>query len=414
MSTFDKLLAAEYKGISFLVDSEETSEGRKIAIHDYVNNSRRFVEDLGELPSTFSVDAFVHGDDAIQQSQDLRGVLRESTQGSLTLPHLGTFEVKPGPFTVKTTMSQVGRIDFKLTFYLSEAGIFPISQENTAANLGAQADATREGLEDNLGENLNVPESAATQALTEGKVLEAADVWDSIVATASGPTELLASVGQAIGEIRNTISTLVRAPELLAAKMTDIYNNFSALTVQLDNLSLGLGFGDGDEPTPTTTPDRTKREENRVLLNDFIKVNTLISIYEQSITVEFETTDSLANLLAQLQAAYDQVRESNIILLEPPVPGDIEQTNFTDSSIDTSVSTTVVDNFNSIRDIGTRILESKEQSTSQVTEVEVNNTSISLLTYQLYGDLSKVDSIARLNLDQNLANMSVTAKVLSE
>lgn len=414
MSTFDQLLSAEYKGISFLVDSEETSEGRKIAVHDYVNNSRRFVEDLGELPSTFSVNAFVHGDDCIQQSQNLRGVLRESTQGSLTLPHLGTFEVKPGPFTVQTKMTSVGRIDFKLTFYLSEAGIFPVSQENTLANLGAQADLTREGLSKNLSEGLVVPESEITQSVTEGKVLEAASTWDKVVATASGPADLLAKTSRTIGSIRTGISELVRTPELLAAQMTDVYNNFSALTLQLDTLSSSLGFGGGDELIDPNTQDRRDRKKNTDLLNDFIKVNSLLSIYEQSATLQFETTDSLNNLLLDIQDAYNEVRESDIILDEPTVAGGIEETNFTKSSIESSPSTTVVDNFNSVRDIGIRLLESKEQATNQVTDLEIYSTSISLITYQLYGDLDNLDNIARLNLDQDLSNLSNNIKVLSQ
>ena len=414
MSTFDQLLSAEFRGVTFLVETEETNEGRKIAVHDYVNNNKRFVEDLGELPSTFTVSAFVHGDDAIQQSNNLRIALRNSTQGSLTLPHFGTFDVKAGPFSAQTKMTKVGRVDFKLTFYLSEAGIFPVSQDSTAANLGAQSDLTRDGVSENLGENLNVPDSATTQALTEGKVLDATTLWDDIVSTATGATDLIADAGRIIGEIRSNVATLVRGPEILAARMNDLYNNFSALTLQLDSLSVGLLFGDGDINTPNTTPDRIERNQNATLLNDFIKVNTVIALLEQSSAQDFETEDQLNTILSRIQDAYSDVRESDILLLEPVVVGAIEQDNFTESSIDTSVSTSVIDNFNSVRDIGIRLLEEKEQSTSQVTDLEIIDTSISILAYQLYGDIERVDSLAKLNLDQNLSNMSVSAKVLSD
>lgn len=414
MSTFDKLLAAEFRGISFLVESEETSEGRKIAVHEYVNNSKRFVEDLGELPSTFTVSAFVHGDDAIQQANNLRVALSNSTQGSLTLPHFGTFDVKAGPYSVQTKMTAVGRVNFKLTFYLSEAGIFPVSQDSTSANLGAKSDLTRDGVSENLGDNMNVPQSATTQDLTEGKVLDATTLWDDMVSTASGATDLIAESGRIIGEIRSNVSALVRGPEILAARINDLYNNFTALTLQLDSISPGLFFGDDDIDIPPTTPDRVERKQNVDLFNDFIKVNTIISLLEQSSAQEFETNDQLTTVLDRIQLAYDEVRESDILLIEPVVEGAIEEDNFNESSIDSSASDAVIDNFNSVRDIGIRLLEAKEQSTSQVTDLDIIDTSISILTYQLYGDIDRIDSLAKLNLDQDLSNMSVSAKVLSD
>ncbi len=114
------------------------------------------------------------------------------------------------------------------------------------------------------------------------------------------------------------------------------------------------------------------------------------------------------------KAFYDEVRESDILLIEPVVEGAIEEDNFNESSIDSSASDAVIDNFNSVRDIGIRLLEAKEQSTSQVTDLDIIDTSISILAYQLYGDVDRVDSLAKLNLDQDLSNMSVSAKVLSD
>ena len=414
MSTFDKLLSAEFRGVSFLVESEETNEGRKISVHDYVNNNRRFVEDLGDMPSTFTVGAFVHGDDAIEQSRNLRTALSGKGKGSLTLPHFGTFDVKAGPYSASTKMTKVGRVDFKLTFYLSEAGIFPVSQDSTAANLGVQADSTRAGAAANLGDNMNVPASAATQALTEGKVLDATTLWDDIVSTATGATELIAQAGRIIGEIKSNVAALVRGPEILAARINDLYNNFSSLTLQLDSLSIGLIFGDNDSDIPQTTPDRVERKQNVDLFNDFIKVNAIVAILEQSSAQEFETSDQLSTVLDRIQAAYSEVRESDILLLEPVVAGAISQDNFNQDSISTAVSTSVIDTFNSVRDIGVRILEEKEQSTSKVTDLDIIDTSISLLAYQLYGNIDRVDSLARLNLDQDLSNMAVSAKVLSD
>lgn len=413
-TTFDKLLAAEFRGISFLVESEETSEGRKIAVHEYVNNNKRFVEDLGELPSTFTVSAFVHGDDAIQQADNLRGALSNSTQASLTLPHFGTFDVKAGPYSAQTKMTAVGRINFKLIFYRSEAGIFPVSQNSTSASLGAKSDLTRDGVAENLGDNMNVPKSATTQELTEGKVLEATTLWEDTVATATGATDLIAEAGRIIGEIRSNVSALVRGPEILAARINDLYNNFSALTLQLDSISPGLFFGDDDTDIPLTTPDRIERKQNADLFNDFIKVNAIVSLLEQSSVLEFETNDQLTTVLQRIQLAYDGVRESDILLIEPVVAGAIEEDNFNQSSIDSSVSDSVIDNFNSVRDIGIRLLEAKEQSTSQVTDLDIIDTSISILAYQLYGDVDRADSLAKLNLDQDLSNMSVSAKVLSD
>ena len=121
-----------------------------------------------------------------------------------------------------------------------------------------------------------------------------------------------------------------------------------------------------------------------------------------------------------LEEAYSDVRESDILLIEPPeeagvvVDGEVIAEDFTASALVTTQSTSVIDNFNSVRDIGIRLLEAKEQATGRVTEISIFDTSVSLLTYQLYGNLDRIDAIARLNPETSLANFSSTAKVLSD
>ena len=78
-----QLLPSSFRGVSFKIRGEVLpEEGRKIVLHEYVNSSARFVEDLGGIPSRFQVNAFVHGVDFRERSDALRAALNTKGAGS--------------------------------------------------------------------------------------------------------------------------------------------------------------------------------------------------------------------------------------------------------------------------------------------------------------------------------------------
>ena len=62
MTILENLNVASFRGARFLIKSHSTSGGRKTVNHEYPNSDRRFVEDLGELQETFSIQGIIHGD----------------------------------------------------------------------------------------------------------------------------------------------------------------------------------------------------------------------------------------------------------------------------------------------------------------------------------------------------------------
>ncbi|MEM7674700.1 MAG: DNA circularization N-terminal domain-containing protein, partial [Myxococcota bacterium] len=114
-----QLSAASFKGVQFFVRSEEqTDNGRRIVLHEYPNSDTRFVEDLGLVPTKFSVDAFVFGENYQDAQRELESVLNEEGPGQLILPTFGGFEAYALPYTVSAGQTEVGEVKFKLSFAL--------------------------------------------------------------------------------------------------------------------------------------------------------------------------------------------------------------------------------------------------------------------------------------------------------
>jgi len=86
MRDWSKLLSASYNGVSFHVDSEELSGGRRLAIHQTAGGEVPVIEDLGRATSTFSVTAYLAGDGADVQANVLIAMAGEPGPGLLTLP----------------------------------------------------------------------------------------------------------------------------------------------------------------------------------------------------------------------------------------------------------------------------------------------------------------------------------------
>jgi len=82
-----------FRNVPFLVESESSKHGHKIAIHDYVNSNKRFVEQLGLVPSEFSIVGYVNTTEQQGNARDRRDALidalNQTGSGILSHPYFG-------------------------------------------------------------------------------------------------------------------------------------------------------------------------------------------------------------------------------------------------------------------------------------------------------------------------------------
>jgi prophage DNA circulation protein len=143
----ENLRPASFRGVQFHVRDRGLSTGREIHNHEYPKRNSNFPEDMGKKTRTFSVDAYVLGDDYMSKRDALfRACEREGA--AQFVDHWGKSQrVVCTGCELKET-SDEGRIArFSLSFMEAGAGAMPLAIVATAARLaGAAGGAAAGGL----------------------------------------------------------------------------------------------------------------------------------------------------------------------------------------------------------------------------------------------------------------------------
>jgi hypothetical protein len=333
----EKLSFAGFKGVEFFVTNEtEETRGRKLAIHDYPNSSKRFVQDLGSLPSTFGVDAVVFGQEFLEKAIVLKSVLDEEGVGELVLPHLGSLDVVALPYSVDYSHKSIGVIRFKLKFTLSNADEIPSQARASAQDVIQKAKEAREENQNKLASEYKKPIGdisfiKATTDFTSG-VADTVENFTSEIVVANDQIQGI------VRDVQSDVSSIVVNPQILAEKL--IYGNvqlanglfatFSSLLTDpdlltnpnrpsvkklLDNITFGAAFNDlGTSSTssdlalwPSDTGDRVDRNNNRRAIVESVRYNTLLLAFEVAASYGYNTTEDIIAVTSDLEEAYTTV-----------------------------------------------------------------------------------------------------------
>ena len=116
MSYLDNLRPASFRGIAFLVPSDESSFGRRIETHAYPKRDDPYHEDLGQAPDSFTIEAVVSGDDFIARALALEEAIKASGHGQLVHPHYGLLQVVAIDGRRRHDNASVGEVRFSVTF----------------------------------------------------------------------------------------------------------------------------------------------------------------------------------------------------------------------------------------------------------------------------------------------------------
>lgn len=117
MSWIEELQTASYKGISFETKALGETGGKKGSEHDFPQRDGGSVEDLGNKIRSFSIEAFVSGDNYKTARDDLRSALESSGQGELIHPTHGSLTVLPTSWSISENIIEEGGFArFSITF----------------------------------------------------------------------------------------------------------------------------------------------------------------------------------------------------------------------------------------------------------------------------------------------------------
>jgi prophage DNA circulation protein len=409
-----QLLSASFKGVTFRVRNEiQDPSGRRIILHEYPNSNQRFVEDLGQIPQIFKVEAFIHGANYLTQARALEAKLNESGPGELVLPTFGSFTAYALPHRAEATQNNVGEIKYSLEFALGRPTAGPTTRENEIEDLYDTADNARAEVQIALALLWEQPTTALNIATTNYDILQTVQSMvnqynrlfntGSLTAFQDTANRVTRDRGVLLQDGTALANALVQgtpsSPGLWQQASQGIPNGIGT-----DASLAGVNFGatlstqsqeifqiaEEDKQAkgeilssesftsfingwPDTTPIRIERNNNRSCLVHVFRICALLTAYEQAAAATYTTENQVNAVREQLYQAYDVVMREGV-----------EQ-----SAAHTEIMAVpqIRDTVGQVRNIAGEILERKSQNSPGLTTIDLPAPRSSVeLAYLLYAE----------------------------
>lgn len=392
-----QMLEASFRGVNFRVHSEASDAGRKIVLHELLNSSERFVEDLGEVPVKFSIEAFVHGIGFRDNATRLETALRQEGVGRLVLPTFGALDVFALPYTKTAIQTGIGEIKFSLEFAVGRIEPSPVSAITDEQEVFSLGDTARQDIQAAFIGLWQVPKDASNIAMAQSDLLATAQTafnsFKDIV-----PSENLENMQRNITLFETSSPNFVRNATALA---NNLIGGTPTITGLWQEISLGLSKGIGidsllklsdfgsvilkdsdilrgafiseGENIPLwnpTTAGRIERNNNRLALVNVNRIASLVTSYEVAASSIYSTSEDINNVRLALEANHET------LMRDDTIDSDILQSN-----------DRVRDSVENLRIASLNVLEQKEQQVFRIDSIDIQRASSSLVqAYALYAD----------------------------
>lgn len=209
----DDLYPASFRGVSFEVSGADGEFNLRHEVHEFPGRDGAVVEDLGQAPQRFTLDAFVLGDDWLDRKRRLiEACSKRGTGGVLVHPWFGAIAVFCTQCSVRESSAEGGLVRFSLSFVRVEGRPLIYDQRPPASDASEKADAVGAGAEQETADGLEVEgvpdfvRAGAGDAMAElGAFMRKLDIF-------RGPAEEVAAQAERISSLIDQASTLATSP----------------------------------------------------------------------------------------------------------------------------------------------------------------------------------------------------------
>lgn len=380
----DNLRPATFRGVSFHVEAHDTQGGRRTVKHEFPLRDTPFIEDMGRRAKEFSIDAYVIGDDYMDQRDALMGACDEPGSAELVHPYLGTLQVVCTGWGLQENKNEGRMAKFSLSFLESGEPDYP-SGDNDFASRGlmsyeeakqvaanAFADAfSIAGLPD-----FAVDDAIAITTTAVEAVQDAVQFVEEIQQHGIGPM-----IGRFVSALTGSGGLLSR-PADLARDLFGIYHTVSSLFSDGGNergairamSSLFAFDGGGIVPIQETTATRRRQQENRDALIGLVRQAAVIEAATIAPSAEYETSDDAEGVRDEIADLIDQISEA------PETSDDV---------------------FASMQKLRTLVVEGVPPPGERLPDIVVvtptHTTPSLVLSYELHGDAARESEIVARN-----------------
>jgi prophage DNA circulation protein len=383
-----RLREAKYKGVSFLVKNSSISFGQKNVVHKYPNSKRTEVEALGLNGDEFNLDLYLHGSGLIEKRNRLKTKLSDGVAGKLIHPISGEVYCFPVRCEVKELDKEFGIVSFSVTFQMCDEPAYPSVSQSTKPLILRGVDAVLDAVESGF-DSLTAAYSN-NAILTSTKLNDVIDTFDKASALTYKIADKANEINEDITDFRNKIYSYALAPATLGAALKSLFNTFNFASsdnnAQLKIWASVFGYGSTETAIEENTMERIERKKTFKAINDCMNVNALAMAYGTASEIEYNNDDELIAVREQIEAQYEDIKEN--------------------------INPSILSELDTLRNNTLAYLDSLDLA--HITTSKIQSTSILLLAFQNYGDISKYDDLFYLNKPLDPAFIQGEVKILSE
>lgn len=382
MAWRDELQPARFRNAGFHVEAGDLAGGRRTVVHEYPEQEKPFVEDMGRKAEVWRIAAFVIGDDYKTARNALLAALRERGPGILVHPLHGQVSVQVQDWTQRETTDLGGYASFDISFVEAGEQALPQSGYDTSARVARSSDRAFDLSRIDFADRLNLRGPGFLTDSAEQNLRGALDLLGNM--QGGLPSGLSAPRALDLTSFSSSLTNLLGDVPSLALRLGNAYSGLRGLTAS-DRITGYRGFSSYGSAWPGVssssplvgtnwrTASRQQEASNNLAIADVVQRFALIESARAGSEVDFETYDDAVLWRSEISDRLDAASES--------AGSDEVFESLRDLRIEV------------VRDLDRRAVD--RPNLRQVQPPEVMPASV--LAYRLYGDAERGEEIARRN-----------------
>lgn len=392
MALRDELLQASFRGVQFLVDSSSIAGGRKTSTHEYPNSDKRFVEDLGLLNKTFTMQATITGANYKLRRDALIQALETNGPGILIHPFFGVQNVVAKPYTLEERMTELGEARFTLVFENAQEAILPKNVTGTISNIFAS-----------VNQAIALVKTLITQGLqitTADNYLDALSKTNDFIGTTAVLTnEYLSDIdgfntfAKDLRSFADNSSSILTQSSVLADNIASTFTSLDdAMSTPTDAKNIfqdQFTYGDNDITINLKDSKSIEKERNRAILNGSIQTLALLMNYRNVVQINYKTVNEIDEERNILDEQFDKI--------------------ISNEAINRSDTSALITARNQVR----QFFDNAALQAFRIETFETKRTTITELTYRLYGNIDNTQDLINLNGLRDIQNVEGELEILT-
>lgn len=324
----DSMQRGSFRGASFGIFEASLEGGRRTVSHEYPQRDYPCIEDLGRKARSYSVEAFVVGDDYMTSRDALKTALELGGSGILAHPYYGTLVLFVDTYSIRESRDDGGMATFSITFLQEQPIVYPAVSQSAASTLATTITSTQTnsaaalvaGYAPGSGAVAIQAASDVTNSLsiiqtqTTLKVRAASSIIDSI----NGQVNAYDAFMRDTAALAANVTTLITTSEQLAYSVIDIVGRMGTMTDTPTNAVVGysamfsaLGaYFSGLSFLITTTG--AAQQANSNILRDVLLLAVATSAATAGIQIDFDTLQDALSIQGSITGMLDTFMDSAV------------------------------------------------------------------------------------------------------